>query len=310
MATTTASQKFMRKAKTKLKSPAYLGGLIWKILRTIILLGLSYVILYPFLVKIISSFMSTADLLDPTVKYFPREPTLEFIGKAIEGMDYWQTLLNTFVLSMLVGVGQLFVSCLGGYGFARFKFPGKNLIFALSMMTLMIPPQTMFIPLFLTFRNFGIGAASINLLNTYAPFIILAATGVGLRCSLYIYLMRQFFRGLPKELEEAAYIDGAGTLRTFFLIIIPNALNMMLTVFLFSFTWQWTETFYTGLFLPNFKILANSVSMLGVLSKDDPIIISTLTNVGCLLIVIPLVILYLFTQRFFVQSMERSGIVG
>jgi len=286
------------------------GKIIWAIVRSIILIGLSYVILYPFLVKVVSAFMGSQDLLDPTVKYFPRNPSFEYIFRAIEGMNYYKALTNTAILSLLVAFGQLLVSSLSGYGFAKFNFRFKSLIFTLLMLTLIVPPQVLFIPLFLSFKDFGFGSFSVNVLNTFIPFSVLSLTGIGLRSGLYIFLMRQFFRGMPKELEEAASIDGAGVLKTFLVVIIPNSFNMILTVFLFSFTWQWTETFHTSLFLSDLRVISNSIGMVAMISRDDPIIIATLFNIATLLAVIPLLIIYLFAQRFFVQSIERSGIVG
>ena len=139
----------------------------------------------------------------------------------------------------MVSVLQLAISCLVGYGFARFKFKGRNILFFIVILSLIVPAQTILIPLYFRF-------SSIGLLNTIWPVVILSACGIGLKNGLYIYLMRQFFRGMPRELEQSAYIDGAGPLRAFVQIILPNAFNMMITVFLFSFTWQWTCLLYTS----------------------------------------------------------------
>ena len=138
----------------------------------------------------------------------------------------------------------------------------------------------------------------------------------------YIYIMRQFFRGMPKELEEAAYVDGAGMLRTFGQIMLPSAVPAMVTVFMFSFVWQWTDTFYSSLFLMRTDVLAKTAAnvsnqIMKDLSADigvdiylSPAISSMYTNTGSLLVVLPLLILYLFAQKLFVESVERTGIVG
>lgn len=282
-----------------------LGRLTWIILRFILILGISYMILYPFVVKGIVAFMSTNDITDTTVMYIPREGSTYFIERAMLNMNYWTSLINTALLSLIVAVFQLVVACVSGYGFARFKFRGKNLLFFLVLMTLIIPAQTIQLPLFVRFSNF---AGDVSLINTFWPLAILSATGLGLKNGLYIYLMRQFFRGLPKELENSAYIDGAGPLRTFVSIVLPNAMNMMITVFLFSFTWQWTDTTYNSMLMPKLEILSNKASMVAA-SIEDIAQISAINDTASLLIIFPLLIVFLFAQRYFIQSIERSGLV-
>lgn len=213
-----------------------LGRFIWMILRFIIIIGISYMILYPFFTKLVVAFSSTEDIVDNTVMYIPRQGSTYFIERAVLNMNYWTSFINTVLLSLIVAVLQLFVASVAGYGFARFKFKGRDLLFVLVLLTLMIPAQTIQLPLFVRFSHFL--GTDLSLINTFWPLTIMSALGLGLKNGLYIYLMRQFFRGLPKELENSAYIDGAGFFRTFFSIMLPNAMNMMITVLLFAFTWQ------------------------------------------------------------------------
>lgn len=283
------------------------GRFGWIILRFILILGISFMILYPFLVKIIVSFMSTNDIIDKTVMYFPREGSTYFIEKAMINMDYWPALFNTALLSLIVSVLQLAVSTMVGYGFARFNFKGKNALFLLVILTLIIPSQTIMIPLYIRFRFF---IGGISLLGSFWPIIVLSATGLGLKNGLYIYMMRQFFRGMPKELEMSAYIDGAGHFRTFFSIMLPNAMNMMITIFLFSFTWQWTDTTYNKMLLADLNILTNTVMNVTKSSTTTDVLqAQTLLDTASLLLIFPLLIVFLFAQRYFIQSIERSGLV-
>lgn len=283
-----------------------LGRFAWMIVRFVIIVGIAYMILYPFFVKIVVAFSSTEDIVDNTVMYIPRHGSTYFIERAMLNMEYWTSFVNTALLSVIVAVCQLFVASVAGYGFARFSFKGRDLLFVVVLLTLMIPAQTIQLPLFVRFAHFL--GTDINLINTFWPLTILSATGLGLKNGLYIYLMRQFFRGLPKELENSAYIDGAGFFRTFISIMLPNAMNMMITVFLFAFTWQWTDTTYNSMLMPRLDILSNKAATVAS-SLEDTAQIAAINDTACLLIIFPLLIVFLFAQRYFIQSIERSGLV-
>lgn len=285
-----------------------IGRFCWIILRFIIVFGICFTIIYPYIVKLIVSFMSTADIDDATVMYIPREISTYFIQKASYSMNYWVSMLNTALLSLAAAALTLVVSTMVGYGFARFKFVGSNLLFFMIILTLIIPAQTIMIPLYVNFNSLG-------LINTFWPIVVLSATGLGLKNGLYIYMMRQFFRGMPKELEMSAYIDGAGHFRTFFSIMLPNASNMMITIFLFSFTWQWTDTTFNSMLFPRLEILTNTISdvMKASATSGSSLESSTQTqallDTSSLMLIFPLLIVFLFAQRYFIQSIERSGLV-
>jgi len=202
------------------------------------------------------------------------------------------------------------VSSITGYGMARFRFRGRNLLFVLVILTLLVPPQVLMIPLYVRFANFSIGFIEFNLLNTYWPFVLLNLTGQGLKSGLYIYLMRQYFQGLPVELEESAYIDGAGPYRTFVSIMWPNARNMILTVFIFSFSWQWTDSNITPMYLQEMKLFSTMASELMSGNLVNPVEVSAINNVAMLLIVLPLLLMFIVLQRYIVKGVETSGIVG
>ena len=282
------------------------GRLVWIILRLVIIVGISYMILYPFLVKFVVAFSSTEDIVDNTVMYIPRQGSTYFINRAILNMNYWPSFWKTAGLSLTVSIFQLLVAAVSGYGFARFKFKGRDLLFVIVLLTLMIPAQTIQLPLFVRFSHFL--GSDLSLINTIWPLVIMSALGLGLKSGLYIYLMRQFFRGMPKELENSAYIDGAGFFRTFFSIMLPNAANMMITVFLFSFTWQWTDTTYNSMLLPKLEILANKAVNVAA-SVQDASQKMAVNDTACLLIILPLLLVFLVAQRYFIQSIERSGLV-
>ncbi len=322
--------------RLKFLSWKFFGGLVYWIFRFVLLIGISYVILQPFYTKISASFMSPQDFVDATVKMIPKYPTLDTYKAIIVENKFLEALVNTTLLSLICAVLQTLVCSLVGYGFAKYKFRGKNLMFALVLLTMIVPHGTLKVSMFLKFNYFDIYGifnalgggllpglklidfTSINLTGSFWPLVILSATGLAFKNGLYIYMMRQFFNGVPDELEESAYIDGASTLRTFFQVIMPLSVPMMITVFLFSFCWQFTDNFYVDTFFPFSEIhmLPDIVDIpKSIQAEMDGFAASNLWtsavyNTCSLLIVIPLLIVYLFCQRYLVQGIERSGIVG
>lgn len=299
----------------------------WAVVRTVLIIGISFYILYPLLTKFSMAFMATEDLYDITVRLVPRTFSLENLKLVWEQMNYPTSLLNTLWISVLVTLLQLSACLLIGYGFARFEFPLRGFWFAMVLLTLLIPPQVIIIPLYLRFNRFDVlwiaqllTGKPLTLINSLWPSVLMAMTGVGIRNGLFIYIIRQFFRNAPKELEEASLIDGAGIFKTFVHIMLPSARPIMTTVFLFSFVWQWTDVFFSGWFMPRMSILSLKLDGLlnSVLSTLVGQSITTLdqsysvllNSIGCLLVILPLLILYIFAQRAFVESIERSGIVG
>ncbi len=308
------------------------------VIRFILMLGVSYVILYPFFAKIAGSFMTMKDVADPTVALIPKHFTLEIYQVVITENHYFEAFLNTLLLSLACALLQTFVACLVGYGLAKFKFKGNKAVMATVVVTMVIPHITLQQAMFDHFAQFDflnsivlgtkgpislITGSALSLDNTFAPLIILSITGLAFKNGLYIYLMRQFFKGVPDELEESAYVDGSGTFRTFFQIILPLAVPMMITIFLFSFSWQWTDDFYTKLFfrsiLPEDKIylMSDVVKTTELMNKLYPgafpgkdLYENVIANTAGMMAIAPLIILYLFCQRYLVQGIERSGLVG
>jgi multiple sugar transport system permease protein len=270
--------------------------------------------------------MTQEDLLDTLVVYIPRNFTLYNYKTAAEYMDYFTGLKNTFIISLLCGLVQMFICSYIGYGLARFKFKGRGVVMALVFFTILAPPSTFQTSIYLRFRYFdffGIGELLTgnvaNLMDSFWPLTILSITGFAFKNGLFIFMMRQYFKNVPEELEEAAYVDGSGVFRTFFKIILPLSKSMMLTVFLFSFAWQWTDTFYTRMFFSRIKTLSNLLlkgfqgmmvpgRVLG-LGNGQPLTVA-LTGTLSLMVIAPLIIMYIFAQKSLTEGIERSGIVG
>ena len=361
--------------KAKFLSFYFLQKVAIGIFRMVLMVGISYIVLFPFFSKITGSIMAPQDFLDPTVLMIPKNISFDIYEAIVTELGYFNALGNTFVLSFSTAVIQMLICSLIGYGFAKFKFRGRNLIFVLVMVTMIIPHQTLQHAMFLEFRNFDIlgivrllkgggiqifdwnimqvseGAAEffagldilpkeiiigvdefgddvamefrqsgINISGTYLPLILLSLTGLAFKNGLYIFMLRQFFRGIPDELEESAYMDGCGTMRTFAQIILPLSIPMMVTVFLFAFCWQWTDDFYVGKIidmsgLSNQQMLVDIVldipsSLKNALPEGQALYDTAIRNTNGLMIIAPLVILYAFCQNFLVQGIEHSGIAN
>ncbi|NLM40126.1 MAG: carbohydrate ABC transporter permease [Firmicutes bacterium] len=295
------------------------GGIAWSIVRGVIVLGICYVIFYPLIVKLSSSLMREVDMFDNMVQFVPRMLYLENYKIVWEYMDYPVTFRNSLLLTLMVSLMQLASCTLIGYGFARFRWRGQSLLFACVVFTLVVPPQMIMIPLYLNFRYFTffglLPEPGVNLLGSIWPFVFTSLTGTGLKNGLFIYIMRQFFRNMPKDLEEAAAIDGAGAMRTFLRVMLPNAVPAMLTVFLFAFVWQWNDYFFTSIYLSNAKVLpvvleSASMNIMNDINYIADHYRSILDNTGMILFIAPLLIIYAILQRYFIEGVERTGIVG
>lgn len=296
--------------RNKVKTANAMKAVPWKIIRFILLLGMCFILLYPLLYMLSMTFRVTEDLYDPSVIWIPKSFTLDNLKMVFEVMEYPTSLKNSLVLDVGSSVIQLLSCAAVGYGFSRFNFKGKGILFGLLVFSIVIPPQILSNPLYLMYKEY-------KLLNTVFSFYLPAVFASGIRSGLYIFIFRQFFRGMPSELEDSAYVDGCGPYRTFFSIILPNATAALITVFLFSIVWYWNDFFYTNMFFSNTRTLTTSlynirselVTSTGV-SISDPIAYNAQLQAGCLLVVSPILLVFVFLQKYFTESLERTGIVG
>ena len=306
---------------------------LWAFARAVFILGFCFIIVYPVINMISRAFMSPVDLYDNTILWIPRHVTLDNFKVVVSVMDYRTSFFDSVFLTIAVTLLQTISCLMAGYGFARYDFRFKNLLFACAVLTLIIPPQLVMLSTYMHFRFFDVfgiiklitGLNGVNLLDTPLPSLLLAATGNGIKNGLYIFLFRQFFRGMPKETEEAAIVDGAGPVRTFAQIMAPGAVTCIVTVVLFSVVWQWNDVFFASMFFKDFKVLPlmyqslvsmgnsdilNTNPVLAKYNLYDPVIRSNFSSTGVLMIILPLLVFFLIMQRYFVESIERSGLVG
>lgn len=296
--------------------------LFW-LFRITVLIGISYVILGPLIGIVANSFFSDSDKTNPMVYIIPQAPTLERYRLSFLRLDYVKVLSQTLFYDLSIMVIQVLVCSMVGYGFARFKFPFKNALFACVIMMIVIPTHSIMLPLYVTFQNFDFfglarlfGSGEMNLLGSQVPMYIMSIFGCGLRAGLFIYIFNQFFRGLPKEIEEAAFVDGAGMWYTYFKIMLVNAIPSVITVAIFSMVWQYNDTFFAKLFNISDKIVISKkiTSLQATIQNVDRVMSPTISRLylyaGIVLVILPIVIIYVLLQRRFIEGVERSGIVG
>ena len=298
---------------------------VWPIARACIVFGLCFVIIYPLLFMLSTAFRPRAQMTDPTIMWIPKSFTLSNIKETAAAMQFGTTLVNTLTLNIGCSVLQVLTCALTGYGFARFKFKGKNILSFIVVMMILVPSQIILIPQYTFFRYFNplgiyhaITGNYINFINKgitmYAPAIM----ANGIRAGLFIFLFRQSFRGLPKELEDAAYLDGCSPFRTFVQIMVPNAGSTFLTVFLLSVVWYWNDYYVSTSFFNDNKTIALMLKNLdATLSR---VLFGNTTpparelivwmEAGCLISIAPMLVMYACLQKYFTEGIARSGLTG
>lgn len=303
------------------------------VLRAVFLLGMGYVMLYPILFMVSGAFKAGEDVYDPTVIWIPKNFSFQAFELAVDTLKFWESLKQTLIILLPSVCLQMISTLLAGYGFARFKFKERGLLFGCLVFTIIVPVQNLIVPLYANFQNFdmfGLGYLTgaitsqgpPNLLNTGWPFYFMAAFGMGIRSGLYIFIMRQFFRNMPKELEEAALIDGCGNFKTFTRVMLPNVRPAIVTVLVFSIVWYWNDYYQSSMFLMDKQTLSVSLTMLNgmlditagsissITSQELMLMRDSVLECGCILVMLPLLIMYIILQKQFTEGIERTGIVG
>lgn len=293
------------------------------VFRFFLLFGLSFVILFPTIQQILMALRAPIDVNNPAVIWIPNEWSVENIKIASVVLDYPKALLSTTKLSLISTILQIASTALAGYAFSRLKFRGSNILFIGVILTIIIPPQALSLAQYLYFVD-------LKLVGRESSIYLISGLGMGIRSGIFIYIFRSFFQGLPKELEESAQIDGAGVFRTFWSVMLPNARGAIVTVGLFAFVWQWNDTYFVRLFevsradfplltmrlmgaaenMYNALFITGGINLIGKDIWSNPMFLALITNVSALLMMLPLLIMYLFVQKQFVESIERTGIVG
>ena len=274
-----------------------------------VLLGVgAFLMIAPFLWMFTTSLRPVSEAFNLPPRWFPGlDATLESYRRLLSsGVPIGRFFWNSAVLSTGVTLGYVATTTIAGYAFARIRFPFKNTLFVVLLLSLMVPIQTTIVPLFLLMRTFG-------LVDTQWAIIVPGLTGAfapGMSGVFGIFMMRQFFLTLPKELFEAARVDGSGHFRTFWAVAVPLSRPQIAALSVIIFTMTWNDYFLPLIFLNS---VDKMVLPVGIMSIREPVGNSSATSeviAAVALSILPLLIAFLVAQRWIVDSFVRAGVKG
>lgn len=288
----------------------FVDGFIYKAVIYILLISFSYIYLYPVLFMVVNSFMSVEDLINPGIKWIPSVLQYSNYTRAMQVLEFPRSIFQTTFYVLRVTLLVTISSAIIGYGFARFEFPLKKVLFALMLATFILPSQVTMVANMLIFRN-------LKIMSSEWTMILPALFGQGVNAAIYILIFYQFFKTIPTVLMESAEIDGSSQFGVFLKIAVPLAIPSFIIVFLFSFVWYWNETFITSLYvgarvtLPlKLSAFRNSYSTLFPPGSPGSELNEAIMMAGNMITIFPLLILYFIAQRYFTESIDRTGITG
>ena len=302
------------------------NGVVISALIYVMLISLGFIYLYPILHILVNSLKSLPDLLDAAVQWVPTQITYDNYVQAFEVMKVNETIIDTVAIALIPALSQTISCAVIGYGFARYKFPGKKILLALVLLTFIIPPYVLMIPTYTMYSD-------LKILGTIGTAVYPAILGQGMKSALFIMIFMHFFSLTPVALDEAARVDGAGELRIFARIAMPLSIPALIVSFLFSFVWYWNETFFTSLYMGGQNLgRSDAISTLlmeldrfeqsytGYLQSlsnswaagymGDSVANEAIKMAATMVAMAPLLIVYLILQRQFVESIDRTGITG
>lgn len=303
---------------------------LWFAVRLVLLISIGFVILYPLIYMLTTSLVSRNGFFNSTRVWIPEKISPLFNYKtAWELLDYGNSFLSTLKYEIVSALIEVAACSVTAYGFARFDFKGKNILIGILFLTILIPDMMVLIPRMANYSKldvFGIlGLLNritgvdlrINILDSVWAFYLPSIFSMGLRAGIMIFIYMQFFSSFPRELEEAAWIDGAGPIKTYLKIALPSSGVVITTVLVFSLIWHWNDYMLCAMYLNKSATLALSLNQLPTtlttlgyyLNPETPETLA-FQMAGCVLFVVPMLIVYMILQRRFIESIDRIGITG
>ncbi len=278
--------------------------LIGRTLLYVLAIGSSLVFMWPFAWTVFSSLKTPSELYNYPPSWLPKNPQPQNYAEIFQVASYGAWMLNSVYVASLTTIGAVLSAALVGYSFARFRYPGRDLIFLLTLSTLMLPGEVTIIPLYLLFNKIG-------WLDTYKPLIVPSFFGGG---AFLIFLMRQFFMTIPRDLDEAARMDGASYWRVFWQIIIPLSLPALATAAILNFLAEWNSFLYPFIILNDkdkytiaigIKYFQEIAYNLDSMEPRENLLMA-----ASIVMTLPIIIIFFVAQRYFVRGIVMSGIKG
>lgn len=252
----------------------------------------------PFFWMVSTSLKSTSDVFAYPIMWIPQELRWDNYPKALQAGNFLRALANTLSIAVPVVIGEALTCSLVGYGFARIRFPGRDLLFLFVISTMMLPRQVTIIPTYIVFRSLG-------WVDTYLPFWIPAYLAGG---AFYVFLMRQFFLSIPPELDDAARVDGCGSLGIFWRIMMPLAKPAVAAVALFTFMASWNDFFGPLIYLQSPE--KHTLALMLALFQNAFRVEWGQQMAAATLIMLGPILVFFFGQRVFIQGIVFTGIKG
>jgi multiple sugar transport system permease protein len=265
---------------------------------TLLIIG-AVIMIGPFVWMISTSLKDVGSIFKIPPQIIPDHISFKNYVEIFRKFPFLQFTLNSFKITILSTIGLLISSSLAAYAFARMKFKGSNIIYFIVLATMMIPSQITMIPMFLIMKTLG-------LLDSHWAIILPAYFGFG--GAFGIFLLRQFFASIPKDLEDAAKIDGCGKFKIFWHIFLPQSKPILATLTVFSFMFYWNDLLNPVIYLSSLRKMTLTVGLASIQGLN--FLRYDLMMAGSFLSILPILVLFIFAQKFFIQSVIHTGIKG
>lgn len=258
----------------------------------------SVMMLLPFIWMVSTSFKVENDIFSIPINWIPRKITFDNYIKALKVVPIAKNMLNTVIIAIPKILGEVFVSALVAFGFARFEFKGRNFLFMILLATMMLPYEVTMIPTFMIWSNLGFS-------DSYVPLVLPAFCG----SASFIFFMRMYFETIPKDYEEAAWLDGAKNLKVFYKIFIPMAKPALVTISLWSFMGTWNDLLGQLIYIDSQEKYTIQLALASFSSMTGETLWGPLMAASCMAL-IPIIALLLYAQKYFMEGVKLGGIKG
>lgn len=279
------------------KTGTHMGRVRLVLWYLVVTLG-AVIMLLPFAWMISTSFKAENEIFTVPIRWLPSRITLQNYVKALEVVPIFKCMLNTLIIAIPKIVGEVFVSALVAFGFARFDFKGRNTMFMIMLATMMLPYEVTMIPTFMVWSGLGFS-------DSYVPLVLPAFCG----SASFIFFLRMYFETVPRDYEEAAWIDGARNLTVFRMVFLPLAKPALVTICLWSFMGTWNDLLGQLIYIDSQEKYTIQLALASFSSMTGETLWGPLMAASFMAL-IPVIALLLYAQKYFMEGVKMGGIKG